>query len=134
MSCEIKKYIKDANIPQKEKYRLDELHNKIGEKAIENGNFRRFEGSIIALKNKLAEARNFTTEINKEYNHQITKLISSTKGFLLETNVLTLEQPISQISYENLVFLNPSTSVSEGEFNNLSDEEQEVLIYQTKNC
>lgn len=133
--CKIKKYIEELPVSQKEKYRLDDLHNQIGEDALKTGGFRKSEGSIYSIKDKFNLASRFIVDKNQQLGEKVTRLLKTTNNnFLLESDVTKLAEYPANISYDNLLVLSPSTTVSEEEFNNLSDEEQEVLIYQAKNC
>ena len=92
MNCDLTKYIKDLDISEEDKQKLQTYHNEIFEKAKESGLFRLEGGKLYTSKNnitKLNAAFKFIGDLTKEYKGvQVARAEKATMGRrVLQINV-----------------------------------------------
>lgn len=99
MACEIP-YIREQQLSETEKSRLEKIHLDIFRKAKDSKAFREIDNRLQAVKNKYAEATAFVGRINSENRVQVTTLNSIGNGnAVLTVNVLPLSQEKQEVMF-----------------------------------
>ena len=90
------------------------------------------QGDKVVFNDKLFE------EIDNEKTLQYTespKIEVENVDIFNGDEALKEQEEKSQLTdYESLIILNPQSDITEEEFNNLTPEEKEILLFQEKNC
>src|SRR5690349_2965971 len=92
MACTIP-YIREAQLSETEKTRLEEIHVDVFKKAKESKAFRQIDNRLQAIKGKYADATSFIGKINQEKEARVAVLKSIGNGnAVLSVNVLSLSK------------------------------------------
>lgn len=101
MACEIE-YIREQQLSETEKLRLEEIHLDIFRKAKESKAFREIGGRFQALKQKYAAATAFVGVINSEKGAKVATLNSIGNGnAILSVNVLPLAKEQQEVLFQS---------------------------------
>lgn len=99
MACEIP-YIREQQLSETEKSRLEEIHLDIFRKARDSKAFREIGGRFQAVKQKYSAATSFVGDVNKENGAKVTVLNSIGNGnAVLSVNVLPLSREQQEVLF-----------------------------------
>src|SRR5688572_10276574 len=109
MACNIP-YIREQQLSETEKSRLEEIHLDIFRKAKESKAFREINSRFQAIKSKYADATSFVGRINNENEAKVAELVSIGGGnAVLSVNVL----PLMHIQHTDLVLQLPKGTIGD---------------------
>jgi hypothetical protein len=92
MACQIP-YLRNTNLSEVEKSRLEEIHTSIYEAARDSKTFRRIDNRFQTIKNLYPKATEFVGKINSQYGKPIASIKSIGNGnSVLSVNVLPLTE------------------------------------------